>query len=80
MRIKWMQLVKQGLCGQVSLAPKSNPVLPRGITFGNPLQYSCLENPHGQRRLAKCSPWGRKGVEHDLATKQHSAQSHVLDT
>ena len=23
---------------------------------GNPLQYSCLENPHGQRRLAGCSP------------------------
>ena len=23
---------------------------------GNPLQYSCLENPHGQRSLAGCSP------------------------
>ena len=27
---------------------------------GNPLQYSCLENPYGQRSLAGCSPWGRK--------------------
>ena len=27
---------------------------------GNPLQYSCLENPHGQRSLAGYSPWGRK--------------------
>ena len=27
---------------------------------GNPLQYSCLENPHGQRRLAGYSPWGHK--------------------
>ena len=27
---------------------------------GNPLQYSCLENPHGQRNLAGYSPWGRK--------------------
>ena len=26
----------------------------------NPLQYSCLENPHGQRSLAGCSPWGQK--------------------
>ena len=26
----------------------------------NPLQYSCLENPHGQRSLAGYSPWGRK--------------------
>ena len=26
----------------------------------NPLQYSCLENPHGQRSLGGYSPWGRK--------------------
>ena len=24
---------------------------------GNPLQYSCLKNPHGQRSLAGYSPW-----------------------
>ena len=28
--------------------------------IGNPLQYSCLENPHGQRILAGYSPGGRK--------------------
>ena len=28
--------------------------------IGNPLQYSCVENPHGQRILAGYSPWGRK--------------------
>ena len=27
---------------------------------GNPLQYSRLENPHGQRSLAGYSPWGHK--------------------
>ena len=27
---------------------------------GNPLQYSCPENPHGQRSLADYSQWGRK--------------------
>ena len=31
-----------------------------GGGHGNPLQYSCLENPHGQRSLAGCGPWGRK--------------------
>ena len=31
-----------------------------GGGHGNPLQYSCLENPHGQRKLADYSPWGRK--------------------
>jgi len=31
-----------------------------GERHGNPLQYSCLENPHGQRSLAGYSPWGQK--------------------
>ena len=33
-----------------------------GGGHGNPLQYSCLENPHGQRRLAGYSPWGRNAI------------------
>ena len=34
--------------------PSSIPWLGRspGVGNGNPLQYSCLENPHGRRRLA----------------------------
>ena len=31
-----------------------------GGGHGNPLQYSCPENPHGQRSLAVYSPWGCK--------------------
>ena len=31
-----------------------------GGGYGNPLQYSCLENPHGQRSLADYSPCGLK--------------------
>ena len=31
-----------------------------GGGHGNPLQYSCLENPHGQRSLAGYTPWGYK--------------------
>jgi len=31
-----------------------------GGGHGNPLQHSCLENPHGQRSLAGYSPWGLK--------------------
>ena len=27
---------------------------------GNPLQYSCLENPYGQKSLGGYSSWGRK--------------------
>ena len=40
--------------------PSSIPGLGRspGGGHGNPLQYPCLENPHGQRRLVGYSPWG----------------------
>ena len=40
----------------------SLPALARspGGGHGNPLQYSGLENPHGQRSLAGYSPWGHK--------------------
>ena len=31
-----------------------------GGVHGNALQYSCLENPHGQRSLAGYSPWSLK--------------------
>ena len=31
-----------------------------GGGHGNPLQYSCLQNPHGQRNRAGYSPWGDK--------------------
>ena len=30
---------------------------------GNPLQYSCLEYPHGQRSLAGSHPWGCNELE-----------------
>ena len=39
-----------------------------GGGLGNPLQYSCLENPHGQRSLASYSPWGGKEVDITGAT------------
>ena len=31
-----------------------------GEGHGNPIQYSCLENPHRQRSLVGYSPWGHK--------------------
>ena len=36
---------------------RDSDVIPGG-KHGKPLQYSCLENPHGQRSLAGFSPWG----------------------
>ena len=51
-----------------------------GGGHGNPLQYSCLENPHGQRSLVGYSPWGRKELEmtERLNTAQRSSQPQVL--
>ena len=40
-----------------------------GGGHGNPLQYSCLENLHGQRNLEGCRSWG--GKESDT-TERHS--------
>ena len=38
---------------------------------GNPLQYSCLENPMDRGSWqATYSSWGHKRVRHDLVTKQ----------
>ena len=34
-----------------------------GEGCGNPLQYSCLENPHGQRSQVGYSPWGHKELD-----------------
>ena len=44
---------------------------------GNPLQYSCLENPHGQRGLVGYSPWGHK--ESDM-TESLSIHAHIQYT
>ena len=41
---------------------------------GNALQYSCLENPHGQRSLEGCSPWGHK--ELDMTEQLNTTQHH----
>ena len=51
---------KESACSMGDLG--SIPGLGRspGEGNGNPFQYSCLENPHGQRSLAGYSLWGCK--------------------
>ena len=36
-----------------------------GGGHANPLQYSFLENPYGQKSLVGYSPWGSQRVGHD---------------
>ena len=46
---------------------------------GNPLQYSYLENPHGQRSLEGYSPGGRKELDmtERLSTAQHTWEPKI---
>ena len=64
----WYQEV--GLMNQITVILRVPN--PRG-GHDNPLQYSCLENPHGQRSLVGHSPWGFR-VRHDWAIKHSTAQ------
>jgi len=41
-----------------------------GGGHGNPLQNSCLKNPHGEKSLAGYSPWGHKELTERLSTAQ----------
>ena len=42
-----------------------------GGGHGNPLQYSCLENPYGQRSQVGYSPWGCR--EFDMTERLRTA-------
>ena len=71
----WFIHAAKALASQVALVVKNLPanagdagLIPGsgrspGGGHGNPLQYSCLENPHGQRSLAGYSPQGCKEPE-----------------
>ena len=44
---------------------------------GNPLQHSCLQNPHGQRSLVGYHPWGYK--ESDTTERLSTQHSTCTD-
>ena len=64
---------KESTCNAGDLG--SIPGLERspGGGHGNPLQYSCLKNPHGHRILVGYRPWGHKMSDmiEQLSTAQH---------
>ena len=45
-----------------------------GEETGHPLQYSCLENRHGQRSIPGYSPWGSQRVRQDLVTNSNNSK------
>jgi len=68
---------KESACSAGDLC--STPGLGRssGEGHGNPLQYTCLENPHGQRSMAGYHLWGSKESD---TTEQLSTAQNVEDT
>ena len=66
---------KESACnvGDLDLIPRLGRS--SGGGHGNPLQYSCLESPHGQRSLAGYSPSSHKESDTTewLRTAQHRA-------
>ena len=59
-----------GKAGYLGSMPGLRNSTARG--HGNPLQYSCLENPHEERSLVCYSPWGHELYKRDL----HDSDSH----
>ena len=72
---------KESTCnvGDLDLIPRLERF--SGGGHGNPLQYSCLENPHGQRSLAAYSPWVWKQLDmtERLSTAQHRKKEQMKE-
>ena len=51
---------KESACNAGDLVSIPELGISPGGGHGNPFQYSCLENPHGQRSLVGYTPWGHK--------------------
>ena len=75
--LPWWHSGKESACNMGD-SPGSIPGLGRSRGDGNSysLQYSCLENTHGQRSLAEYSPWGRK--EPDMTERLSLSVPHTV--
>jgi hypothetical protein len=60
--------------GDLVLVPRLGR--PPGEGNSNPVQYSFLENPHGQRSLANYSPWGHK--ESDMTERLTHTHTQLI--
>ena len=69
--LRWWRVCLQ--CGRTRFNPWVGKIPWKG--HGNPLQYSCLKNPHGQRSLAGYSQWSCKEPD---TTKQLSIHTMVV--
>ena len=71
---------KESACNEGDLGSIPGSGRSAGGGHGNPLQYSCLENPHGQRSLMGYSPWGHKESDKTVTKHKHLQMAHHLNT
>ena len=71
---------KESACNEGDLGSISGLGRSPGGRHGKPLQYSCLENPHGQKSLEGYSPWSHKesDMTEQLGTAQHMASPFTM--
>ena len=74
--LPWCLSSKESACNARDLGSIPGSQRSSGGGHGNPLQYSYLENPHGQRSLAGRSPWGR--TESDTIEQLNSGSSKIM--
>ena len=80
-RLKWLSMQryrgssagKESACNEKDLGSIPGWGRSPGGGHGNPLEYSCLENPHGQRSLVGCS---LQGPEESDMTERPSTGQH----
>ena len=66
----WWLDGKESTCNEEDLGSIPGSGISPGEGHGNPFQYSCLENTHGQRTLPGYSPWARTESDTTEMTKQ----------
>ena len=71
LQCSWASLVAQMVKNLPTMWETWVQSLEDPLEEGTPLQYSWLENPHGQRSLVGYSPWGHKELDmsEQLSTK-----------
>ena len=73
------QLIKKSTCNVRDLGLILGLERSPGVGHDNPLQYFCLENPHGLRSLVGYSPGGCKesDMTERLSTAQHISRQKI---
>ena len=66
--------VKESACNVGDLGSIPGSGRSPGEGNGNPIQYSCLENPMDREEPGGLQPTGSQRVRHDLETKQQQQE------